>query len=96
LELDRRLSRFNNEDKYVIMNLTIKEKKLATDLKSRFSEVRSEISDIEKDMEMLTHKAGTLVRELEKLRDEEKSFVNDLLKKYGEGTLDPFKLVYNK
>jgi hypothetical protein len=45
---------------------------------------------------MLTHKAGTLVRELEKLRDEEKSFVNDLLKKYGEGTLDPFKLVYNK
>jgi hypothetical protein len=45
-------------------------------------------------MERLTHKAGTLVRELERLRDEEKKFVEDLQEKYGEGKLDPYKLVY--
>jgi hypothetical protein len=47
-------------------------------------------------MEILTNKAGTLVRELERLRDEEKKFVDNLQKKYGEGVLDPFKLVYSK
>lgn len=76
------------------MNLTIEEKNKANNLKSKFSEVRGEIEQIELEMERLTHKAGTLVRELEKLRDEEKRFVSDLSKKYGEGKLDPFKLVY--
>lgn len=78
------------------MDLTAQEKKLATGLKSRFSEVRLEISDIEKEMEMLTFKAGTLVKELEKLRDDENCFIQDLIKKYGEGTLDPLKLIYTK
>lgn len=78
------------------MNLTHEEKNLANDLKSRFGEVRSNIAQIEQEMEILTNKAGTLVRELERLRDEEKKFVDDLQKKYGEGVLDPFKLVYSK
>jgi hypothetical protein len=76
------------------MNLTTEEKKLANDLKTRFGEVRSDIQFIEEEMERLTHKAGTLVRELERLRDEEKKFVQDLQEKYGEGKLDPYKLVY--
>jgi Skp family chaperone for outer membrane proteins len=76
------------------MNLTSDEKKLANDLKVRFAEVRSEIRSIEEEMESLTHKAGTLVRDLEHLRDEEKRFIQDLQQKYGEGKLDPYKLVY--
>ena len=78
------------------MNLTGEEKKIANLIKSRFGEVRSDISSIEKEMEILTHKAGTLVRELENLREEEKKFIQNLENKYGKGILDPFRLVYTK
>jgi len=47
-------------------------------------------------MESLNIKAGSLVKELERLRDEEHAFVQKLKEKYGEGKLDPFKLIYMK
>ena len=47
-------------------------------------------------MDLLTKKAGTLIKELENLRDQEAQFITGLKNKYGEGTLDPFKLIYMK
>lgn len=78
------------------MKLTTNEIETANLLKTQFGHVREEISIIEKEMEFLTHKAGTLIRELERLRDDEKNFVEQLTKKYGDGVLDPYKLTYSK
>jgi len=78
------------------MDLTQKEKTKANALKEQFSLVRAEIESVQIQMENLNSKAGTLVRELEKLRDEESSFISGLKEKYGDGQLDPFKLIYMK
>lgn len=82
-----------NTDK---MDLTKKEKETANYLKSRFSEVRSEIEAVQEEMESLHVKAGSLIKELEDLRDKEGLFMELLKEKYGDGTLDPFKLIYMK
>jgi len=47
-------------------------------------------------MESLHVKAGSLIKELETLRDKEELFMELLKEKYGDGTLDPFKLIYMK
>ena len=47
-------------------------------------------------MESLHVKAGSLIKELETLRDKEELFMEFLKEKYGEGKLDPFKLIYMK
>jgi len=78
------------------MDLTKKEKDQANFLKDRFSVVRAEIETVQEEMESLNIKAGSLVKELERLRDEEHAFVQKLKEKYGEGKLDPFKLIYMK
>ena len=78
------------------MDLTKKEKAKANYLKSRFSEVRSEIEAVQEEMESLHVKAGSLIKELETLRDKEELFMEFLKEKYGEGKLDPFKLIYMK
>ena len=78
------------------MDLTKKEKDQANFLKDRFSIVRAEIETVQEEMESLNMKAGSLVKELERLRDEENFFIEKLKEKYGEGKLDPFKLIYMK
>ncbi len=78
------------------MELTKEEKERANMLKDRFSSVREEIETVQAQMNILNTKAGTLIRELEELRDQESKFVGNLKEKYGEGTLDPFKLIYMK
>ena len=78
------------------MELTKKEKNKANSLKDQFSSVRGEIESVQAEMDLLTKKAGTLIKELENLRDQESQFITELKNKYGEGTLDPFKLIYMK
>lgn len=78
------------------MNLTKKEKDTANLLKLKFSEVRSGIESVESEMEYLNAKAGSLIKELESLREQESNFIDLLQEKYGEGKLDPFKLIYMK
>lgn len=78
------------------MNLTEKEKDTANLLKSKFFEVRSEIESVQSKMEYLNTKAGSLIKELESLREQESNFIDSLQQKYGEGKLDPFKLIYSK
>jgi chromosome segregation ATPase len=78
------------------MELSEKEKEKASFLKEKFSTVREEIESIQAEMDILNKKAGTLIKELEELRDQESKFIRNLKQKYGEGTLDPFKLIYMK
>jgi chromosome segregation ATPase len=78
------------------MNLTKKEKDTANLLKIKFSDVRSEIENVQSEMEWLNTKAGSLIKELESLREQESNFIDSLQEKYGEGKLDPFKLIYTK
>lgn len=77
------------------MELTPKEAKKANDLKFEFLKVRSEIEQVEKKMESLNFEAGTLIKKLEDLRDDEKNLLEFLQEKYGPGTLDPIKLIYH-
>ena len=74
--------------------LTKKEFNKAEMIKVEFSRVRDEISEIQEKMEALNLQAGTLMRELEDLREAEREFIKDLTKKYGDGKLDPFSMIY--
>lgn len=77
------------------MELTEKEKKLANNLKLEFAIVKQELHIIEDKMLQLDREAGTLVRKLEGLRDQEKELSLGLEKKYGQGKLDPINLIYH-
>lgn len=75
-------------------NLTIKEEKRARVLKTKFTDVHSQIQGVQIEIEMMNKKAESLIKELNELRDEEVNFVKDLESKYGPGKLNPFTLVY--
>ena len=76
------------------MKLTNTEIEKANSLKLEFSKVKEKISEVEKKMVSLNFEAGTLIKKLENLRDEEKSLIDFLTEKYGPGKLDPIKLEY--
>jgi len=78
----------------MIKKLTKVELKKAQSIKSEFSRVRTEIDVVRERMDELNLKAGTLVRELEDLRESEKDFIESLNKKYGDGNLNPFEMTY--
>lgn len=77
------------------MELSKKEKEIANDLKLKFSIVREELQIVEAKMLDLDKEAGTLVRKLELLRDQESELRTNLEKKYGQGKLDPINLIYH-
>lgn len=74
--------------------LTESEEKRANEIKSSFSEVHNQISQIQEEMNSLAKKADFLVQKLELLRGEELKFVQILEQKYGQGSLDPFNMIY--
>lgn len=74
--------------------LTKKEMDQANRMKSKFAKIRGEISEVQETMEKLNLKAGTLIKQLEELRDKENEFIESLSKKYGDGKLNPFTLEY--
>jgi hypothetical protein len=74
--------------------LTKKEMDQANRMKSNFAQIRGEISEVQSMIENLNLRAGTLIKELELLRDKETEFMNALSKKYGQGKLNPFTLEY--
>lgn len=76
------------------MELTPKEKQEASLLKKEFSRVRKEIEYVQDQMDELNFKAGTLLRELENLRDKENDWLNTLIKTYGNGSLDPINMIF--
>lgn len=77
------------------MKLTKKEKEIANNLKLKFSIIREELQIVEVKMLDLDKEAGTLVRKLELLRDQENDLRTNLENKYGQGKLDPINLTYH-
>ena len=77
------------------MELTKKEKEIANNLKLKFSIIREELQIVEVKMIDLDKEAGTLVRKLELLRDQENDLRTNLENKYGQGKLDPINLTYH-
>jgi hypothetical protein len=77
------------------MNLTLKEQQEGNLLKDEFSRVRKEIEFVQTQMDELNFKAGTLLRELENLRDRESDWLKMLNENYGNGSLDPINMVFN-
>lgn len=75
-------------------NLTSQEQNRARKLKSKFSEVHSQIQGVQIEMEFLNKRAKDLIQELESLREEESELIRDLESKYGLGKLNPFTLIY--
>lgn len=74
--------------------ITQEEEKRATQIKTEFSEIHSEIFKIQEEMNLLNEKAEELIKSLESLRKEESEFMSSLVEKYGEGSLDPFQMIY--
>jgi len=78
----------------MLHTLTNKESEKAENLRYEFRRVHDQINAVEKEMERLSIKAGTLIKELESLRDDEKYFLDSLDEKYGEGKLNPLNLIF--
>ena len=74
--------------------ITPEEEKRGNRIKGEFSEVHGQISQIQEKMDLLNSEAEKLIQRLESLREEESEFIGSLIEKYGEGTLDPFKMTY--
>lgn len=76
--------------------ISAKEEKEANDLKSRFNEVHDQIFKIQEEINSLNEKSKDLLQDLKGLRDEEIEFMLKLKTKYGEGSLNPFTMIYTK
>lgn len=76
--------------------ISVKEEKEANDLKSRFNEVHDQIFKIQEEINSLNEKSKDLLQDLNELRDEEIEFMLKLKNKYGEGSLNPFTMIYTK
>lgn len=74
--------------------ITQEEEKIGNRIKGEFSEVHGQIYQIQEKMDLLNSEAERLIQRLESLREEESEFIGSLTEKYGEGTLDPFKMTY--
>jgi ribosomal protein S15P/S13E len=65
--------------------LTEKEIQTAKKLKQEFGQIKDQINLVEEQMKSLNQTAESLIKHLEDLRLQEKNFVQNLQKKYGEG-----------
>lgn len=74
--------------------ITREEESRANKIKGEFIEVHDQISEIQKEMDLLNERSKFLIGRLETLREDESKFILSLEEKYGQGTLDPFKMIY--
>ena len=76
--------------------LTEKEIQTAKKLKQEFGQIKDQINLVEEQMKSLNQTAESLIKHLEDLRLQEKNFVQNLQKKYGQGNLNPITFTYEK
>jgi uncharacterized FlgJ-related protein len=77
-------------------DLTDQEKERLLRLSKKFIKVHQEIFKIEESIKIMDDRSFKLISDLEKCRESEKSFIKDLTKKYGNGSLDPLTLTWKK
>lgn len=69
-----------------------KEKKELASFIDRYKEIETSIELMQKSILSLAEKRDLLFDELESMKNKEKSFMDKLIKKYGESNVTPYKL----
>jgi hypothetical protein len=76
--------------------LSRKEKSEILKLSERFIGIHQELFGVEEALKNMSKRSESLLMDLEKCREDERRFINDLSNKYGDGVLDPFSLSWEK
>jgi MoxR-like ATPase len=77
-------------------DLTDQEKERLLRLSKKFIKVHQDIFKIEDTIRSMQERSLKLIDELDKCRNTEKDFIKDLTQKYGNGSLDPLTLTWNR
>ena len=70
-----------------------KEKKELAKFIYRYKEIETSIDLMQKSIQSLAEKRDGLFEELDSMKGKEKKFMDDLIKKYGESNVTPYKLM---
>tara|TARA_R110002072_G_scaffold163884_5_gene316807 strand:+ start:5992 stop:6234 length:243 start_codon:yes stop_codon:yes gene_type:complete len=73
--------------------MTKKEKKELTSFVDRYKQIETSIDLMQKSIVSLADKRDELFDELDTMKNQEKTFMEKLIKKYGESNVTPYKLM---
>lgn len=73
--------------------MTKKEKKELTSFVDRYKQIETSIDLMQKSIVSLAEKRDNLFEELDTMKNQEKAFMDKLIKKYGESNVTPYKLM---
>ncbi len=73
--------------------MTKKEKKELTNFVDRYKQIETSIDLMQKSIVSLAEKRDNLFEELDTMKNQEKVFMDKLIKKYGESNVTPYKLM---
>jgi hypothetical protein len=73
--------------------MTKKEKKELTSFVDRYKQIETSIDLMQKSILSLADKRDKLFDELDTMKSQEKTFMEKLIKKYGESNVTPYKLM---
>ncbi len=73
--------------------MTKKEKKELATFINRYKEIETSIDLMQKSIQSLAQKRDDLFEELDTMKVKEKKFMDNLIKKYGESNVTPYKLM---
>ncbi len=73
--------------------MTKKEKKELTSFVDRYKQIETSIDLMQKSIVSLADKRDKLFDELDAMKSQEKTFMEKLIKKYGESNVTPYKLM---
>ena len=73
--------------------MTKKEKKELTSFVDRYKQIETSIDLMQKSIVSLADKRDKLFDELDTMKSQEKTFMEKLIKKYGESNVTPYKLM---
>lgn len=73
--------------------MTKKEKKELTNFVDRYKQIETSIDLMQKSIVSLAEKRDNLFEELDTMKNQERAFMDKLIKKYGESNVTPYKLM---
>jgi len=73
--------------------MTKKERKELAGFVDRYKEIETSIDLMQKSIQSLAEKRDGLFEELDSMKGKEKKFMDELIKKYGESNVTPYKLM---
>lgn len=79
-----------------MIQLTKKEQEGMLNLSKEFVSIHQEILQVEKTIKEMEDRSSELIGQLERCREDEGDFISGLEKKYGQGSLDPINLTWQK